>query len=66
MRGNSVCTYTTSGIPAGDTKKVGDVLEVSRLGVGEHTWKLASRIAVAVKTRDGFGDGALRGVARLR
>jgi hypothetical protein len=61
LREKSVCTYTTSGVPAGKTKELGDVLEVGRPSVLEHT---SSGIAVAIKAGNGLGDRTLRRIVR--
>jgi hypothetical protein len=60
----SVCTYTTSRVPATKTKKLGDVLEVGGLGIVEYTRE--GRISIAIKARDGLGNRVLRWVPRLR
>ena len=64
LRQKSVCTYTTGLVPTSKTKELGDVLEVSGLGVVEDATD--ARIAVAIKTRNGLGSGALRRIARCR
>lgn len=64
LRQRSVCTYTTSLVPTGNTKEIGDVLEVSGVGVVNASPNVG--IAVAVDTGNGLRSGALSRVARLR
>jgi hypothetical protein len=58
----SVCTYTTGGIPATQTKKVGNVLEVAGNGVFDSGFPAAG-VAVAIKAGDGLESGALSRIA---
>jgi hypothetical protein len=63
LRRKSVCTYTTSLVPTGDTKEIRDVLEVSGLSVVDGA---EGGIAVTVNTRNGLWSGTLSRIARLR
>jgi hypothetical protein len=63
LRQKSVCTYTASRVPTGQTQEVGDILEVS--GVAVASSALDVGVAIAVKAGNGL-LGALRGVARVR
>jgi hypothetical protein len=59
----SVCTYTSSRIPAFETKELGDVLEVSDAHLVD---AMLDGITVAIKARDGLGFRALRRITRSR
>lgn len=59
-----VCTYAASLVPAGNTKEIGDVLEVSGIGVVDASANVG--IAVSVDTRNGLWSGALSRVVRIR
>jgi hypothetical protein len=54
VKREGVCTYTTSRVPASETEKLRDVLEVSGASVVQHAVDMG--IAVAIKAWNGLGS----------